>query len=173
VTIYAGAAATGDSYLTAVQTPGANVIFAGHTVEYAAQPSGQITAGSVQLKDANGGDMAVGIAAQSGEKAAPVSGVNASTVAAFGCNSSDLANQYGGTTFTGTKPTTNTTAENAGAAAYTDTMVRGGTVTKAGDAARAAMVKTTNQQNRLPENKDHPYSKPQVCTTTNGQQTCR
>lgn len=64
-------------------------------------------------------------------------------------------------------------AEDAGAAAYTDTMVRGGTVDKAAAAAQGAMVNTTNRANASPANKDNQYAKPQVCTTENGKTTCK
>jgi RHS repeat-associated protein len=169
VTIYVGAAATSANYQSAVQTPDANVVFAGHTTEFAGQ--NRVEAGGVLL----GNNQGVGNTQTTvnGQPLAATGNVQAASVSVFGCNSTDLAGQYSGTTFTGTQPGTNTTAENAGAAAFTDASVRGKDTTQAGQAAQTAMVKTTNAVNKLPENKDHPYPKPTVCTTANGQQTCR
>jgi hypothetical protein len=109
---------------------------------------------------------------QTGGPLLPVGVVRADDVAVFGCNSRDLSEQYSNTTFTGTSPTTNTRAQDAGAAAYTDTMVRGGTVIQASNAAQGAMVKTTNQVNRVPANQNNQYARPQVCTTEDGKTTC-
>jgi RHS repeat-associated protein len=168
VTIYAGAAATSANYQSAIQTPDANVVFAGHTTEFAGRNG--VQAGGVLLGDNQGvGRTDTTI---NGQPLAATGNVQAASVSLFGCNSTDLAGQYSGTTFTGTQPTTNTTAENAGAATFTDAMVRGKDTTQAGQAAQAAMVKTTNAVNKLPENKDHPFPKPTVCTTVNGVQTC-
>jgi hypothetical protein len=118
------------------------------------------------------GHQGVGVSKPDPGTLVPVPNVSASSVAVFGCYSADLASQYNGTTFTGTTPTTNSRAEDSGAAAYTDTMVRGGDVSQASDAAQQAMVNTTNQVNALPLNQEHPYEKPKVCTTTNGTTTC-
>jgi hypothetical protein len=84
----------------------------------------------------------------------------------------DLASQYSGTTFTGTQPLTNTAAEDAGAAAYTDSMARGGTVNQAAGAAQGAMQTSTDKANANP-NRAATFDKPHVCTTTpDGKQTC-
>ncbi len=109
---------------------------------------------------------------QGGGPLLPVGDVQAADVAVFACNSKDLQGQYANTTFTGTQPMTNTRAEDAGAATYTDTMVRGGTVDQAATAAGKSMVKITNQANTAPANQDHPFAKPQVCTTEDGKTTC-
>src|SRR5208282_3862598 len=152
------------------QAKDTHVVFEGHTVEYASQtPPARITGGSVLLS----GNAAVGIATPDKGTAVPVPAVNASTVAVFGCNSADLANQYSSTIFTGTKPETNTRAEDSGAAAYTDVMVRGGSTDDATTAAAKAMTSTTTQANTAPENQNHQYVQPQVCTTANGQTTCQ
>jgi RHS repeat-associated protein len=170
VTIYAGAAATSANYQSAIQTPDANVVFAGHTTDFVPLDNRAAQAGGVLLGDNQGvGRTDTTI---NGQPLAATGDVKAASVSIFGCNSTDLAGQYSGTTFTGTKPTTNTTAENAGAAAFTDAMVRGKDTTQAGQAAEAAMVKKTNEVNKLPENQAHPYPKPSVCTTVNNQTTC-
>jgi len=169
VTIYNGADATAARYTTALGAEDTHVVFAGHTVELAEQPAGTLEASSVLMT----GNVGVGIAKPDGGQVVGVPEVNATDVAVFGCNSTFLSTQYGGTTFVGDKPGTNTVAEDAGAAAYTDTMVRGGTVDQAASKAEGAMVNTTNKANASPANKDHPYAKPQVCVTENGKTTCK
>jgi len=163
--------ATVANYQSAVQTPGANVIFAGHSAEAADPRMGRIAAGGVSLDGERGvGDPTY---TENGQPLAPTGKVQAASVGVFACNANDLAGQYAGTTFTGTSPGTNTVVEDAGAAAYADAMVRGKSPTDAAGAAEAAMAKTTTKVNRLPENKDHPFPRPQVCTTNGGQQTCQ
>ena len=170
VTIYSGAAATADRYLAAVQTPGAHVVDTGHTIENNASQ-----AVGVLLSNNKGvGDPAVTtlpVNGQPGGPLVPVTSVQAADVAVIGCNSTNLAPQYSSTTFTGTQPTTNSAAEDAGAAAYTDTMARGGTVDQAAGAAQSAMQTTTDKANANPD-RAMTYSKPQVCTTVNGKTTC-
>ena len=153
MTIYNKPDATAANYNAALQTEGANVIFAGHTVEYAGDA--RITAGSVLLT----GNVGVGIATPDQGTQVAVPGVKAATVAVFGCNSADLSSQYAGTTFTGTSPTTNTRAEDAGAASYADSMARGGTVGQATTAAQKSMVNVTNQVNAVPANQNQQYAK--------------
>jgi hypothetical protein len=51
-------------------------------------------------------------------------------------------------------------------------MVRGGTVGQGTAAAQGAMVKITNQVNKLPENKNQQYAPPHVCTTEDVKTTC-
>ena len=172
MTIYNGSAATGARYQAAIQTEGTHVIDTGHTVEDSLQK-----AGAVLLGDNRGvGDPSVVATTlefngQPGGPVAPVGNVKAASVAVIGCNSTDLANQYSGTTFTGTRPTTNTAAQDSGAAAYANTLVRGGTVNQAAGAAQGAMQTTTNRANAN-ANKPMTYAKPQVCTTENGKTTC-
>ena len=170
VTIYNGKSATAANYTTALQTPGAHVVDAGHTVDVADQNRGGINKASSVLLS---GNMGVGPAAPTDGTQVAVPTVSASSVAIFGCNSTDLAKQYNGTTFTGTSPTTNTRAEDAGAASYTDTMVRGGSVDQASAAAQKSMVNTTNQVNAQPANQNMPYAKPHVCTTADDSTTCK
>ena len=132
VTIYAGAAATTANYQSAIQTPDANVVFAGHTTDFAGQNG--VEAGGVLLGD----DQGVGRTDTTinGQRLAATGNVQATSVSVFGCDSTDLAGQYSGTTFTGTKPTTNTTAEDSGAAAFTDAVVRGKDTTRQGTRRR-------------------------------------
>jgi hypothetical protein len=167
MTVYNGPTATAENYAAALKTEGAVVIFAGHTVEYASDQG--LAAGSVLMT----GNVGVGIATPDQGTVVPVPGVKADSVAVFGCNSAGLAPQYSRTTFTGTKPVTNTRAEDAGAASYADRRVRGGTVDQAAGAAQKAMVRITNQANTAPENQGKPYPKPQVCTTEDGKTTCK
>jgi hypothetical protein len=170
VTIYTGQGATADRYETALHTEGAHVIDSGHTVD---NNSGH--AAGVLLGDNLGvGDPTMTTLPLNGQAGGPMQApgnVQAADVAVFGCNSTDLQSQYSSTTFTGTKPTTNTQAEDAGARTYTDKLVRNGTVDQAADAAQHTMQTTTNQANQNP-NRPMTYSKPQVCTTQNGTTTC-
>ena len=136
----------------------------------AAAPSGLAAGGPEAVSVLMTGNVGVGTGAPDNGTQVPVFDVNASTVAIFGCNSADLSSQYPDTNFLGIMPGTNTTAQDAGAVAYTDTMVRNGTVDQAAGAAQGAMEKTTGQVNKLPENqgKDKQYAQPHVCTVGGG-----
>jgi RHS repeat-associated protein len=169
VTIYNGSDATAARYTSALQGgDDTHVIFSGHTVEYASDTG--LQAGSVLLT----GNVGVGIATPQNGTSVPVpSQVTADSVAIFGFNSTGLASQYAPSDFTRSRPTTNTTAEDAGAASYTNSLVRNQPLGQATNAAENSMVNVTNQVNKLPENRGQPYSKPQVCTTVDGKTTCR
>ena len=169
VTIYNGNDATAGRFTNALNTEGAHVIDAGgHSVE-----DNQGNAVGILL----GGNTGVGSPAfttdvgPAGTPLVPVGNIQASDVAVFGCNSTQLAPQFSDTTFTGTRPTTNTVAEDTAAATYTDKLVRGGTVDQAATAAAGTMRTVTNQANANP-NRVMDYKKPQVCTTEDGKTTC-
>jgi RHS repeat-associated protein len=170
VTIYNGKDATAARFENALHSEGAHVIDSGHTVD---DNTGQ--ARGVLLGDNRGvGDPSMTTLPSGGQPGGPMQApgdVQAADVAVFGCSSTNLAPLFTTTTFTGTQPTTNTEAEDAGARTYTETMVRGGTVNQAAGAAQGTMQTTTNQANQNP-NKPMTYSKPQVCTTQNGTRTC-
>ena len=171
VTIYPGAKATTGNYESALQTPGAHVIDAGHTVDDNTGHAVGVLLGNNQ----GVGDPTITtlpLNGQAGGPLVPVGNVQAADVAVFGCNSTDLQGQYSGTTFTGTQPTTNTQAEDAGARTFTDTLVRGGTVDQASGAAQQSMQNTTDQANANPS-KPMTYSPPQICSfDASGTKTC-
>jgi RHS repeat-associated protein len=172
VTIYPGATATTGNFQTALQTPNANVVFTGHS---------NLNADHTTIGIDMGDSHAVGIpqdpnswtAGPDGLPQAPVSDLSANSVALFGCDTNTLAPLFAGTIFKGTRPTINTDAQDAGARAYTDTLVRNGTVDQATSAAQASMVSTTNRANQNPD-RSMTYRPPDVCTTgPDGKQTCR
>ncbi len=169
--------ATTSNFETALQTPGADVVFSGHANE---NPQTGATEG-IQLGPADdmGNAHAVGdVATTTGPDGLPETAVtdelNASSVALFGCSTTILGSDFAGTTFTGTQPTTNTEAQDAGARAYTDTLVRNGTLDQATTAASKAMISTTSKANAsLPPEKNK-FETPSVCTTgPGGQPQCK
>ncbi len=169
VTVYNGKDATAARFTTALSTEGAHVIDAGgHSVE-----DNRGTAVGVLL----GGNTGVGNPAfttdigPAGTALVPVTNVQATDVAVFGCYSTQLGPLFSGTTYTGTGPTTNTVAEDVGAASYTDRLVRGGTVDQAAGAGASTMRTVTDQANNNP-GRVMDYKPPQVCTTENGKTTC-
>lgn len=166
MTIYNGSEATAANYTKALQTEGAIVIFVGHTAEFAGNNG--IEAGSVLMTD----NVGVGTSPPEGGTLVPVPGMAAGNVGLFACNSDDLASQYKGTTFTATGPTTNSKAQDSGAAAYADQLTRGGDVGQAATAAKTAMVRVTKQVNSLPQTTQK-YETPRVCTTVNGVTKCQ
>ena len=174
VVIFNGPDASNVRFLGAVHTQGAHVIDTGHTVETNTGSAAAVLLGN---NGAVGDPNIVGSTLPAdGQPGCPVlmPNVQASTVAIFGCNSTDLAGQYSNTTFTGTSPTTNSVAEDVGAQRYTQTLVRHGTVGQASSAAQAGMATTTNQANANP-NRVMQYQAPTVTTTTptGGQTVCR
>ena len=120
------------------------MVFAGHTTDFAARMAWRLAESFLATTKGLAGPIL-----QLTNSALQQLGSEATSVSVFGCDSTDLAGQYSGTTFTGTKPTTNTTAEDSGAAAFTDAVVRGKETTQAGHAAEAAM-ENNNAVNKLP-----------------------
>jgi RHS repeat-associated protein len=151
VKMFNGDKATVQNYTNALHTPGAHVIDTGHTVE-TKDPSGKIVAGSVHLSDGNVGKIGTGetvmeVTSNGGSftfiDPLAVGNVRASTVGVFGCNSVDLQPQYSNTSFTGIdsgadKGTSIQSLDDA-AAAYTNTLVTGGSLNAATDAATKAL----------------------------------
>jgi RHS repeat-associated protein len=92
LTIYTDSNATVGAFNTARETSGSHVTYSGHTVTSATH-----VAGSVHLAD---GDVGA-FNSDNSNPATPAGNTAASSLAVFGCNSSDLSSQYGSTTFTG------------------------------------------------------------------------
>jgi len=167
VITYNGEAASAKQFNTALESKDAVVVFAGHTVHNQAEVTGAVLlGGNTPVGNPNvvaGSADAQGVFDQA---TVAVSGdVKANSVALFGCNSQDLAGQYSNTNFTGTAPDTNTAAEDAGGAAYTDTLVRGGDLGAATKSAATAMGATTEKANQNLPKGQPPYKSPTVCTT--------
>jgi len=93
-------------------------------------------------------------------------------VALFGCYTTDLANQYPGTIFTGSTPDIWFDALEEGGAAFTETLVQGGTIDQTAVSAQNGMKNTTDKINKEPENKNDQAVQPKVCTTAGGNETC-
>lgn len=129
-----GRNATVDAYKKALATPNAHVIFAGHAVE-----DGSHHSGSVHLANGDIGTLTSVESAKNGVDAQPVAGVKATSVGAFGCNTSDLAPQYSGTSYTGVNSGSDagTSLEALGnaARAYAGTLAKGGGISDANTAA--------------------------------------
>jgi RHS repeat-associated protein len=165
VTVYNGKDASTANFYKAMGTDGARVITAGHTLTAAVQErGGQETAGSVELKNRDGGDIGVGTMGEFGRPHSQVpapdpSEVAAQSLAVFGCHSSDLADQYPSLTFTGVN--TYFEPDEEGAAAYTTTLLNGGTFEQAGAAAQQAMQDSVAQDNQT---REHPDPMPEVKT---------
>ncbi len=168
--------ATTANFETALQTPGANVIFSGHA--NLDQNTGNTVGIDLGPADSMGSSHAVGdnptaLAPDGLPESMVTDQLNANSVALFGCNTNALLTDFSGTTFIGTQPATNTEAQDAGARAYTDALVRNGSMDQATTAAATSMVSTTNQANQNP-NRETTYPTPQVCTTdANGTTTCK
>jgi len=164
LTIYNGKDATAVSYADALQQPGAHIVFSGHSVDDA---SGN--AGSVMLSDKAVGQLGSFVNPDGSGGLIPPAGTppaSAADVAVFACTSNDLGSQYS-TTFTGTSSIGYIPSLDAGAAAYTDTLVRNGTI----DQASAAAQKSMSATDARVSDTDKPPT-PQVCTTTDGKTTC-
>jgi RHS repeat-associated protein len=172
VTIYNGKDATAGQFLKDLRADGAHVIQVGHAVVNDNDVAVGVLLSNNEAMGMNPDAKTKDTDSQKGSFFTPVPNVRADDVAIFGCNSNDLAGQYSDTTFTGISPHAWVKAEDAGAAAYADAMVRGGTVNKAAAAAQKAMVPVTEQQNNSPLNKDGILPSPQVCTTENGKTVC-
>jgi RHS repeat-associated protein len=140
-----GMEADSEAYTQALTTPGAHVVFAGHSVDV--DIAGRTFADSVNLPDRD-----VGTATSTGLDPVNVPDVTASSVAVFACNSIDLSGQYSPATFTGvfsgTDYGTTLTALGSAALAYTSVLATGGTPEAA---ARAA----NNQIKASPDPQDH------------------
>jgi RHS repeat-associated protein len=143
-----GTKADSVAYTNALSTPGAHVVFAGHSVE-AVQSDATETitkvAGSVHLPDHD-----VGTMTSTGLLPAQPGNVAASSVALFGCNTVDLVSQYAATTFTGMASGsdfgTTLVALGSAALAYTSVLADGGTVEQAAKAAGTRVVASPDRQ---------------------------
>jgi len=146
-----GSAATRGAYMDALKNGDAKIIFVGHTVDVAGDTRN--IAKSVQLT----GNEAVGTAATykngidssggMGDRSSTPSSIDAQSVAAFACNSQDLASQYTSTDFTGLQGNVLAPVADAGAAAFGDVLARDGTVPAAGSSAQGTMNQEQTQWN--------------------------
>ena len=163
-----GSAATRGAYLDALKNGDAKIVFVGHTVDVAGDTRN--IAKSVQLT----GQEAVGTAASykngvdstggMGERSSTPSSIDAQSVAAFACNSQDLASQYTSTEFAGLSGNVSAPVGDAGAAAFADVLAKDGSVPDAGGAAQTQMGATESiyvnpngsQYEKTPKVKDNP-----------------
>jgi hypothetical protein len=146
VYMYNNDKATVKNLTNALHTPGAHVVETGHSLETKDQ-NGNITAGSSHMSDGNVGTIGVGKTknadGQTVMDPTPPGNVQASTVGIFDCNSADLQELYPNTTFTGINSGkdqgTSVQALDDSAAAYTSTLVNGGSIDAATKAATDAL----------------------------------
>ncbi len=152
VIVWAGGDANELRFAAAVNTPDANVVFAGDTID----TSDRQQAVGVLLGNNGGvGDRSIfeSTAATDTQPSRPLlsPSVRAFAVAVFGCNSEQLQPYYSKTAFTGVSPTVNSVASGDAALAYTAARVRGQSPSAATGPTQAAMAATTKRANANPK----------------------
>jgi len=141
--------ATAEAMNKVIGTPGAHVVYAGHadSPEDGAAPREILPMGSTSLTTPRFDGAPLSSDDGSSGTAVGITGVNASSVGIFGCDSADFAVYFGGTNFTGlnsgTDRLTDLSTIDAAALAYTSSLSTGQSLDQATAKANEQVKKST------------------------------